>query len=117
MLSLGGISPSVLPKPEDWAEWHKITGYWFLDAPSKWQPPEDLVDFLSAGESPIYIGFGSMNDEDAETLTEIAITALKQAKRRGILLTGWGAIATTSESESSFQPGQRCATRPTLHAF
>ncbi len=101
-LSLGGISPSVVPKPEDWAEWHKMTGYWFLDAPSRWQPPEDLVNFLSGGDSPVYIGFGSMNDEEAESLTEIAIQALKQAKRRGILLTGWGALATTSESDDIY---------------
>lgn len=77
ILSLWGISPTVVPKPEDWAEWHKVTGYWFLDAPSKWQPPEDLADFLNTGDSPVYIGFGSMNDEDAESLTEIAIQALK----------------------------------------
>jgi len=102
ILSLGGISPTVVPKPEDWAEWHKVTGYWFLDAPSRWQPPEDMVDFLNAGDSPVYIGFGSMNDEDTESLTEIAIRALKMAKRRGILLTGWGAISATSESDDIY---------------
>ncbi|MEH2178720.1 glycosyltransferase [Nostoc sp.] len=48
-------SPSVLPKPSDWPDWHHVTGYWFLDRPTDWQPPTDLVDFLAAGAPPIYI--------------------------------------------------------------
>jgi UDP:flavonoid glycosyltransferase YjiC (YdhE family) len=101
-LSLWGISSTVVPKPNDWAEWHKVTGYWFLNAPSGWQPPEDLVDFMNAGDPPVYIGFGSMNDKDAENLTKIAMQALKIAKCRGILLTGWGAMAATSKSDDIY---------------
>jgi len=102
ILSLWGISPAVVPKPEDWAEWHKVTGYWFLDTPARWQPPEDMVDFLNAGDSPVYIGFGSMNDEKAERLTDIAVQAVKMAKCRGILLTGWGAITAARASDDIY---------------
>ncbi len=102
ILSLWGISPTVVPKPEDWGEWHKMSGYWFLDTPSRWQPSEELIDFLNTGEAPVYIGFGSMDDEDAESLTEIAIQALKMAKRRGILLTGWGALTASETSDDIY---------------
>lgn len=101
-LSLWGISPTVVPKPADWAEWHKVTGYWYLDTPSTWRPPEDLIDFLELGDAPIYIGFGSMNDEDAERLTEIVVQAVKIAKCRGILLTGWGAITASRASDDIY---------------
>ncbi len=52
---LYNCSPSFLPKPNDWPDWVYVTGYWFLERPSNWQPPSDLVDFLAAGPPPIYI--------------------------------------------------------------
>ncbi len=52
---LYSCSPSFLPKPYDWPDWVYVTGYWFLERPSNWQPPSDLVEFLAAGSPPIYI--------------------------------------------------------------
>eukprot|EP00775_Hariotina_reticulata_P002108 gene2108-2427_t len=36
------------------------------------QPPQDLLDFLDAGEAPIYVGFGSMVVGDTERLLQLA---------------------------------------------
>jgi sterol 3beta-glucosyltransferase len=49
-------SPTFLPKPSDWND-HLIhvTGYWFLDTSDNWQPPSNLIHFLSAGAPPVYI--------------------------------------------------------------
>jgi sterol 3beta-glucosyltransferase len=53
---LYSYSSAFLPKPVDWNDdCIHITGYWFLDIAKNWQPPQDLIDFLSAGEPPIYI--------------------------------------------------------------
>jgi sterol 3beta-glucosyltransferase len=52
---LYSCSPSFLPKPSDWSDWVYVTGYWFLERPSNWQPPSELIDFLSAGPPPIYL--------------------------------------------------------------
>ncbi|GAB1539905.1 glycosyltransferase [Scytonema sp. NUACC21] len=52
---LYSYSPSVLPKPSDWSDWLYVTGYWFLDRPTDWQPPASLVNFLADGAPPIYI--------------------------------------------------------------
>lgn len=49
---LYGISPSVLPRPDDWPQNHYMTGYWYLDRPPGWEPPQDLLDFLAAGAPP-----------------------------------------------------------------
>ena len=89
---LYGYSPLVLPKPPDWPEWHHVTGWWFLDHPTGWQPPDDLVTFLESGPPPVYVGFGSMTGRDPERVTGIVLDALKRSGQRSILLTGWGGI-------------------------
>ena len=89
---LYGYSPHVLPRPSDWAAQHTVTGYWFLDAPSEWTPPADLVTFLNAGSPPIYIGFGSMGSRDPHEAGQIALDALARSGQRGILASGWGGL-------------------------
>ncbi len=97
---LYGYSPQVLPKPPDWADNHHVTGYWFLDAQSNWQPPAELVRFLESGPPPVYVGFGSMSDKDPERLTRLVLRALELTGQRGVLSTGWGAVARLSTSAS-----------------
>lgn len=89
---LYGYSSHVVPRPGEWKDHLHITGYWFLDHNSRWKPPGGLVDFLHSGPSPLYIGFGSIIHRDPEKLTDIIITALKRAKKRAILVAGWGAL-------------------------
>ncbi len=94
-LVLYGFSPSVVPRPADWDELIKVTGYWLLDPPTQWRPPTDLVDFLHAGPLPVYIGFGSIpsrNTTSAEETTRLVVSALALAKKRGILSSGWDGL-------------------------
>jgi UDP:flavonoid glycosyltransferase YjiC (YdhE family) len=86
---LHGFSRHVVPKPADYNDNQIFTGYWFLDQEFTWQPPDSLTDFLSAGPKPVYVGFGSMVDREAEELTEMVVEALRLAGMRGILLGGW----------------------------
>jgi UDP:flavonoid glycosyltransferase YjiC (YdhE family) len=89
---LYGYSPAVLPKPADWGDRIHVTGYWFLDRPSAWQPPPGLVEFLGAGPPPVYVGFGSMQPPNAAAKTALVVRALAAAKKRGVLLTGRGGL-------------------------
>ncbi len=89
---LYGYSPQIVPKPSDWPEWLHVTGYWFLEPPTGWQPPEGLVDFIASGPPPVCIGFSSMKDREQEEITEIVLKALAMARRRGVLVTGWGGL-------------------------
>lgn len=100
--SFYGYSPSVIPKPPDWDEYQHITGYWFLDAPPNWQPPKDLLHFLESGPPPVYVGFGSMNHENPERQTRLALRALELSEQRGVLLTGWGSITSISAPPNIF---------------
>lgn len=86
---LHGISPSVLPRPEDWPDNAHMTGYWF----SRLTPPplnQGLEDFLAQGPPPVYLGFGSMAGTRAEALGNVIIEALDRAGLRGVAATGWG---------------------------
>ncbi|HTQ78488.1 MAG TPA: glycosyltransferase [Thermoanaerobaculia bacterium] len=98
-----GFSPEVLPRPRDWPSRMHVTGYWFLDLASGFEPPPELLDFLAAGEPPVAIGFGSMAARDPRAMTEMAVEALGRAGRRGILLTGWGGLRRLDLPPSVFQ--------------
>jgi len=87
------FSPQVIPPPPDWGENAHVTGYWFLDWQAGWQPPEELLEFLSAGSPPVCVGFGSMTYADPKKLTRLVVNALENAGQRGILVAGWGGLA------------------------
>lgn len=89
---LFGFSPSVIPRPADWPARAHVTGYWFLDAPERWRPPDELREFLAAGPPPVYVGFGSMVSRDPAAATARVVEALGRTGQRGIVLTGSGAF-------------------------
>ncbi len=95
--TLYAYSPRVVPRPADWGSDILVSGYWFLDAPS-WAPDPDLAAFLTAGEPPIYIGFGSMPGRDPQQLTQLCVEALARCGKRGVLATGGGALAHTAST-------------------
>jgi len=90
---LFGFSPLVLPKPRDWADWVHVTGYWFLERPSDFQPPRELADFVAGGEPPVAVGFSSQVGRESSRVTQSVIDGLVHAGRRGILITGWSGLA------------------------
>ncbi len=72
-----------------------ICGYWRLDAPSMWQPPQQLQSFLQAGPPPVLISFGSMMfGARGADLTQMVLTALRACGQRGLIFTGWGDLGT-----------------------
>ncbi|GAA1496076.1 glycosyltransferase [Paeniglutamicibacter kerguelensis] len=87
-------SRHVLPVPEDYPTSAHVTGYWFLDdGDDVWEPPAHLVDFLAAGEPPVYVGFGSMGfGKGANERRDAILAALRVHGLRGIVATGWGGI-------------------------
>ena len=89
---LSAYSPSIIPHPADWPESVHITGYFFPDTPSDWQPSPELEAFLEAGDPPVYIGFGSMAGRNPEKFANLILEALAKSGQRGLLLTGWGGL-------------------------
>jgi UDP:flavonoid glycosyltransferase YjiC (YdhE family) len=89
---LFGYSPSVLPKPWDWAPWVHVTGFWFLDQVDSYVPPPELAAFLEAGEPPVAVGFSSQVSNEARRISAAMVEALRLSGRRGILISGFGGL-------------------------
>jgi sterol 3beta-glucosyltransferase len=102
---LYGFSPTLLPRPDDWGEWIQMSGHWFMDASSGWQPPIELERFLESGSPPVYIGFGSMVDDQIPSATRIVLEALQLTGQRGILMGGWGGLGAGDLPENILRIG------------
>ncbi len=91
-LIIQGFSSHVVPHPLDWPANLHTTGYWPLDDEDGWTPPQALVDFLDAGEPPVFIGFGSMTVRNVTEVTRLLIDAVQAAGRRAIIQAGWASL-------------------------
>ncbi|GGU86051.1 glycosyl transferase [Streptomyces albospinus] len=89
---LHGFSELLVPRPRDWRPGLDIVGNWWPHLPAGSQLPATLEHFLAAGPPPVYIGFGSMAAGEGERLGALAVRALRRAKVRGILQSGWAGL-------------------------
>ena len=101
-LRLHAFSAHVVPKPADWDDRDRVTGYWFQDAASDREPTGELRDFLDAGPPPVYVGFGSMPAADAGAMTRVVLEALERTGQRGVLATVWGGLEKTVVPDTVF---------------
>ncbi|XP_064964713.1 sterol 3-beta-glucosyltransferase UGT80A2-like isoform X4 [Musa acuminata AAA Group] len=90
-------SPHLVPKPKDWGPKIDVVGFCFLDLASNYEPPESIVDWLNAGEKPVYIGFGSLPVQEPGKMTKIIVEAQKITGQRGIINKGWGGLGNLAE--------------------
>lgn len=61
-----------------------------LPRKSNYQPPKEIEDFLKAGPTPLYVGFGSIVVQDQVKLTRIVFEAINLSGQRAIISKGWG---------------------------
>lgn len=94
ILDLYCLSPSLIPQPKDWESHHKITG--FIHVPEQKRDvhfmdkiPTELSTWLSRGEKPIYMGFGSNGIGDTEKISKILSAVLMKTNERILFCTGW----------------------------
>jgi sterol 3beta-glucosyltransferase len=97
-LSLYGYSEHIVPRPADWPANVVVTGSWFLDGEAGWEPSAQLVDFLAAGEPPVYVGFGSMPSQGPEETTRIIVEALRSAGVRGLVFSGVAGLGNVQDA-------------------
>ena len=82
--TLYGFSAHIVPRPPDLPPEHHITGYWFL--PSRvYQPPDELESFLSAGDAPIVVGFGSAHARETREMTALLLRVQRATGLRFII--------------------------------
>ncbi|SCB58551.1 UDP:flavonoid glycosyltransferase YjiC, YdhE family [Rhizobium aethiopicum] len=95
--TLYAYSRHVVPVPPDWGSDVLVSGYWFLDS-KNWRPSDELAAFLTEGEPPVYVGFGSMPGVDPVRMTAIIVEALARRGKRSILALGGGALSAEDRS-------------------
>ncbi len=80
----------LAPPPQDLLHEVQVIGclHPFESAPL----PEKLDAFLSAGEAPVYLGFGSMTDPDPAAATRLVLEAVERAGVRAVLSAGWAGL-------------------------
>ncbi|MFD8782119.1 glycosyltransferase [Kitasatospora sp. NPDC059599] len=81
------LGPWLLPADREVVH----TGAWIL--PDDRPLPADLEAFLTAGEAPVYVGFGSMPLADAAATARAAVDAVRAQGRRVLLGRGWARLA------------------------
>lgn len=98
--SVMSLSPYVFPSSPNGT---KAFGSWFLNEDlSEWAPPEGLENFIERGEAPIYVGFGSVYEEDADETIKIVIQALRKSGKRGIIGMGWNQFSNKEAYEDMY---------------
>ncbi len=80
------LSKNLMPRPKDWALNYKISGFISLNQEVN-QTNKTIETWLSKGEKPIYIGFGSI--PIPKKLLEMIPQLLSTTNERIILCKGW----------------------------
>ncbi len=91
-LTLVAVSPQICSRKDDWPEYYQICGFLNMQEQSlQGGASDELQDFLSRGEAPIYMTFGSVmsGGEQSETLALLADAARKASVRAIIQAPGW----------------------------
>ena len=80
------MEPELAPVPPEWPD-ADVIGY--LD-PGDGDPlPPEIEAFIESGPEPVYIGFGSMPDRDAQATTRLFVEATRRAGVRAVISRGW----------------------------
>jgi UDP:flavonoid glycosyltransferase YjiC (YdhE family) len=101
-LTLVAASPSLFERPADWSDHLQVCG--FLGVPEeaeKWVMPEDLARFISEGNPPVYMTFGSM--PQTQTATELFIDAVRAAGCRAIIQARWSALPDVGDDPNIYR--------------
>lgn len=61
-------------------------------APQIWNVPPALLEFLAAGEPPVYIGFGSMVIQDVSRVKDAVLRGIRMSGVRAIVACGWAGL-------------------------
>jgi sterol 3beta-glucosyltransferase len=89
---------------------HTKAGFIFLDDGAGLDP--ELDAFLTEGEPPVYLGFGSMKTRHPERLARLLADAASGAGRRALIAGGWAGLAA-----KDLPPGCRIISSAPHHAL
>lgn len=92
-----GFSELVVPRPRDWRPGLQVAGYWWPHDPPQAHLPRRLQAFLDAGPPPVFVGLGSATVPDPGRISETVVRALRAARLRGVIQSGWSGLHAEGE--------------------
>ncbi len=110
---LNGYSELLFKHSKEWTNNIHTTGSWIVETAPDFIPPVELDNFINNGETPVYIGFGSMQNFDSFSKTlALIIEALRITKQRGVVGLGW-----TENNYKDKLPGNLFLTESVPHTW
>ncbi|MEM9751126.1 MAG: glycosyltransferase, partial [Pseudomonadota bacterium] len=79
------VSRHIAPPIDDRDRGVHTLGFLNLEDERDWSPSEELDAFLSEGEPPVFIGFGSMSTSDPERFTKTILEGVRLSGARAVL--------------------------------
>lgn len=107
LLNLVAVDPFLCPVSNEWQAVNQLCG--FLNLPEHaehWQPSSALRTFLQAGEKPVYMTFGSVQQAVPEWSMELFIEATRLAACRAIIQTSSSNYPADTQQDSVFFIGR-----------
>ncbi|WP_405925334.1 glycosyltransferase [Streptomyces sp. NBC_00035] len=96
--------PVLLPW-EELTDLHVVqTGAWIR--PDERPLPDELLEFLDAGEPPVYVGFGSMALRGSTDIARVAVEAVRAQGRRVLVGSGWADLGLIDDRNDCFVVGE-----------
>lgn len=92
-LNLGLASSLYVAPLPDWPSNYRLTGFTDWTGPDAGRLPEDVVEFLDAGEPPVVVTLGTSAASARPEMFEAAARALDELGLRGLFLTSNTVIA------------------------
>jgi len=81
---------ALFPADPQWRGRYPYANYLFFDDPAPLDP--ELDAWLSEGEPPVFVGFGSMSGEGTDRAAGVVVEAIAATGRRCIVGAGWAGM-------------------------
>jgi sterol 3beta-glucosyltransferase len=98
VLTLHHYGEPLFSTPQDWKSHNVLTGPLFLPDTASASDPE-LADFLASGESPVFLGFGSMPVLDPAGVMRTTTRVTSKLGVRAVIGAGWSQLRAPAQSK------------------
>ncbi|HKF38949.1 MAG TPA: glycosyltransferase [Ktedonobacteraceae bacterium] len=95
------VSPALVPRPHDWPDYVRVTGFCFWDGSADWQFPEPLKAFLHGGKPVVAVTAGTAAPDERALFVPYYQTSIES-----ILVCGARALLINAP-EMNVSPEQR----------
>jgi sterol 3beta-glucosyltransferase len=105
--TLYAVSQALIPRPRDWPAEIDITGFIVLPTKNRQTNktdliPDNLAEWLQAGEPPVYVGFGSMPIPDPEHFARVLNEMVAVTSHRFVFCQGWSVMPNLQQAPNLY---------------